>query len=240
MRSSTVLAATMFLSLQSLTASLPAVADDSPSTNTTVSKVRIVRLSEVRGTVQVDRAVGRGFEPAIANLPIIEQSKIQTGIGVAEIEFEDNSTLRIAPNSVVEIPQLERTATDGTLSTVRLVKGTAYVNLMKSRTDKFTILFGNRSLELPPATHIRLEVAEDQAKLALLGGALQIENTSGRTEVKKKKTVTSNLRIRNSRRLPRRSCLSPLMSGIRRLSRTMPGQLLSAGSIRPIRTGCAI
>ena len=34
-----------------------------------VSKVRIVRLSEVKGTVLLDRNIGRGFEPAVTNMP---------------------------------------------------------------------------------------------------------------------------------------------------------------------------
>ena len=33
----------------------------------------------------------------MANLPIVEKSRLQTGMGVAEVEFEDNSTLRLAP-----------------------------------------------------------------------------------------------------------------------------------------------
>src|SRR5277367_3450103 len=71
------------------------------------SKVRIVRLSEVKGAVQLDRNTGRGFEEAMPNLPIVEQARLQTAQGVAEVEFEDNSTLRIAPDSLVEFSQLE-------------------------------------------------------------------------------------------------------------------------------------
>ena len=37
------------------------------------SKVRIVRLSQIKGVVQIDRHIGRGFENAIANLPVVEQ-----------------------------------------------------------------------------------------------------------------------------------------------------------------------
>ncbi len=43
------------------------------------SKVRIVRLSEVKGEVQLDRQTGKGFEGAMANLPVIEGSKLKTG-----------------------------------------------------------------------------------------------------------------------------------------------------------------
>ena len=72
------------------------------------SNIRIVRLSEVKGEVQLDRNIGRDFEPAIANMPIVEDSRLQTATGVAEVEFEDNSTLRLAPDSLVEFPRLDR------------------------------------------------------------------------------------------------------------------------------------
>jgi len=210
MKLSTVLAATMFLSVVSLAAALPATATDSPSTDNPVSNVRIVRLSEVRGTVQVDRAIGRGFEPAVTNLPIIEQSKVQTGTGVAEIEFEDNSTLRIGPDSMVEFPQLGRTATGATTSTVRLAKGTAYASLMKSRTDEFTLLFGNRKITLPPGAHIRLAITQDKAKLAVLAGPLRIDESAGTLEVRKKQTVTFDLTDHNEPMIAKNIGSAPL------------------------------
>ena len=58
---------------------LQAQANDATSTNPGVSKVRIVRLSQVKGSVQIDRSDGRGYERAIANLPIVEQNQQPDG-----------------------------------------------------------------------------------------------------------------------------------------------------------------
>src|SRR6476620_4155808 len=74
--------------------------NDANQPTTGNSKVRIVCLSQVKGEVQVDRKTGRGFEDAMANLLIVEQSQLRTVEGIAEVEFEDNSTLRLAPNSL--------------------------------------------------------------------------------------------------------------------------------------------
>jgi len=138
------------------------------STPRTVSKVRIVRLSQVKGQVQMDRAMGRGLEPAIANLPIVEKSRLETGNGMAEIEFEDNSTLRVTADSVVEFPRLDRLPGGTTESSVRLVKGTAYMSLVKSPGNEFDLLFGEQTLRLPASSHVRLEVDDSAAKLAVL------------------------------------------------------------------------
>src|SRR5258708_32522475 len=93
------------------------------------SRVRIVRLSEVRGAVQLDRNTGDGFEATLQNMPIVEGARLQTAEGFAEIEFEDNTTLRLAPNSLVEFPRLILHATGVRASTINLKKGLAYVSL---------------------------------------------------------------------------------------------------------------
>jgi hypothetical protein len=165
-----------------------------PASPAGVSKVRIVRLSEVKGQVQLDRNNGRGYEPGIANLPIVENSKLKTGEGAAEVEFEDNSSLRVAPDSIVEFPQLERLANGGTASTVHLLQGMAYVSLMKSSNNQFNLAFGDQNLALPAPTHVRLQLSGTEANLAVLDGNLHIAEASGATlDIPKKKTVTFDL-----------------------------------------------
>jgi hypothetical protein len=141
----------------------------------------------------MDRDNGRGFEPAITNLPIVEHSRLQTAMGVAEVEFEDNSTLRITPDSIVEFPQLERLPAGTTASSVRVVKGMAYVSLVKTQGNEFNLLFGQQKLQLPPSSHIRLQVNETEAKLAVLDGTVRIDSPSGATDVPRKKTATFHL-----------------------------------------------
>jgi hypothetical protein len=154
------------------------------------SKVRIVRLSQVRGEVQIKHEDSRAFDSAMANLPIVEQSRLRTGTGVAEVEFEDNSTLRLGPNSMVEFPQLERLPTGKTATTVHLIQGIAYISLLKTPGNEFTMLFGDRKLDLPPATHIRLQLDGSEARLAVLDGAVRVDGPSGPVDVAKKKTAT--------------------------------------------------
>ncbi len=175
-----------------LAAVVPAQAADDDSASTAhVSKIRIVRLSEVKGVVQLDRDNGRGFEPAMANMPIVENSKLRTDQGVAEVEFEDNSSLRLAPNSEVAFSQLERAASGATRSSIQVLKGTVYASTVKSKSgNDFNLVFGEQKLALPPATHIRLDMQDNDAKVAVLDGSLRVEDGSGTQDVGKKKTVT--------------------------------------------------
>lgn len=180
------------LSLLLAATALPAQTNLSAESSTGMSKVRIVRLSEVRGTVQVDRGTGRGPEAAMQNLPIVESSRVQTGIGVAEIEFEDNSTLRLAPNTEVEFPMLERRASGATVTAVRVLRGMAYASLTKAQTagNDFILLFGPEKLALPPDSHIRLEMSGTGASLAVLSGMVEVNGADGPIAVPRKRTVT--------------------------------------------------
>jgi hypothetical protein len=92
------LAALSTLVVLSYSLAVPALAD---------SQARIVRLSQVEGDVQIDRNLGQGYEKAFINLPVTQGAKLRTGQAArAEIEFEDGSSLRLTPGSVLEFPEL--------------------------------------------------------------------------------------------------------------------------------------
>ncbi|HLY42663.1 MAG TPA: FecR family protein [Terracidiphilus sp.] len=185
-------AATATLSLLLFAFALPAQTTDAASSTTGVSKIRIVRLSENRGSVQMDRNIGRGFEPAVTNMPIVEGSSLRTDAGTAEVEFEDNSSLRLATNTAVEFPQLSRAST-GTASSIRLLKGTVYMSLLKSKGNEFNIQFGKQTIELQPASHVRVQMDADEAMLAVLDGSVRVDGPAGSQEISRKETATFHL-----------------------------------------------
>lgn len=198
MPSISVHTSTVLFSMFLFAAAMPAQASDVPASTAGVSKIRIVRLSEVKGAVQMDRNNGRGFEPAMANMPVVEKSKLRTEQGVAEVEFEDNSTLRLAPNSEVEFPQLERMATGATASSVQVLKGTVYASMVKTKGNEFNLLFGTQKLALPALAHVRLDMTDKLANLAVLDGSVQVADAKGEQDIPKKKTVTFQLQDQNA------------------------------------------
>src|SRR5271166_2504062 len=161
------------------------------------SKVRIVRLSEVKGAVQLDRNTGVGFEGAMANIPIIERARLQTGTGAAEVEFEDNSTLRVAADSLVEFPKLELLPSGAKASTVNVMKGMVYVSLAATKGNEFTLIFGQQKVRLQPSSHIRLQLKPTAATLAVLDGAASVEGPAGTTEIGRKKAFSFDLANQN-------------------------------------------
>ena len=157
------------------------------------SNVRIVRLSEVTGTVAIDRDVGDGFEDALVNMPITERTMLKTGLGFAEVEFEDNSTLRLTPNSLVEFQRLELLPSGAKVSTINVERGTVFVSLSRSPGQEFKLTFGHQETSLAPATNLRLFLSGTWATLAVFGGSVQLDTPAGPLFVSKKKTLTLEL-----------------------------------------------
>jgi FecR protein len=169
----------------SLLLTVPAFAD---------SQARVVRLSEVQGDVQIDRNAGQGSEKAFLNLPITQGAKLQTRKdGRAEVEFEDGSTLRVTPDTVVDFAQLSLRDSGAKVSAVHLQEGTAYVNFAGAKDAEFTLTFGHEKLSLAHSAHLRIEMADTVATVAVFNGDVQVEGDSGNVAVSKNHTASFDL-----------------------------------------------
>ena len=163
-----------------LLVALPALAD---------SQARIVRLSDVQGSVQIDKNTGLGLENAFVNLPITQGTKLRTGgNGRAEIEFEDGSSVRLAPNSSVEFTKLSLNDAGKRMSQLDLAEGEAYVNWLGK--DEIALNFAKESVALDHAAHFRAETSAEVASLAVFKGDVEVQSPSGNVKVEKKKTAT--------------------------------------------------
>ncbi len=154
------------------------------------SHVRIVRLSAVQGTLALDRKNGQGFEPTMPNMPIIEGEKLRTETGYAEVEFEDNSTLRLAPNSQVDFPLLALRSSGAKASSINVVKGTIYVTTESTKDNQFLLEAGQAKITVTPSTHLRLEFDGESGLLSVFKGSAEVQRGSDTTVVSKKETLS--------------------------------------------------
>ncbi len=159
------------------------------------SQARIVRLSQVDGDVQIDRNTGQGYEKAFLNLPITQGAKLRSGTGArAEVEFEDGSTLRITPGTVVEFSELSLRDSGARASSMNLQTGTAYLNFRGDKSpQEFRLGFGREKMALTKPAHLRVELKDTDATLAVFKGDVEVEGESGRVEVEKKHSATFDL-----------------------------------------------
>jgi len=154
------------------------------------SHVRIVRLSDAKGHLGLDRQTGNGFEQTMQNMPIVQGEKLQTGDGYAEVEFEDNSTLRLAPNSRVDFPLLVLRSSGAKASTMKVASGTVYVSTESTKGNEFQLLTGDAKLMVAPSTHLRLEVNQSRTVVSVFNGSVEVQRGAETTVVDKKQSLT--------------------------------------------------
>jgi hypothetical protein len=158
------------------------------------SYARIVRLSDIEGSVQIDRNTGQGFEKAIQNMPITQGVRLQTGMtGRAEVEFENGTSLRLAENSEVEFSQLSLRSEGQRVSEVRVNDGTVYVNYKEKGDDEFRLDFAHQSVALDRDVHFRLLMSNDNAQIAVIKGQLELRGNGESAKVKKNETFRLDL-----------------------------------------------
>ena len=155
------------------------------------SHARIVRLSYSSGQVQMDRATGQGLEHAILNTPVVQGTRLVTGNdGLAEVEFEDQSALRIAENSEVYFGQLLINDAGAKVNDIQVVKGNVFLDTRSKNQDLYRLAAEGTSFIVRPDTQMRFSATADQLRVAVFKGDVMLENQPQLVSVKKNETLT--------------------------------------------------
>jgi hypothetical protein len=154
--------------------------------------IRIVRLSYLQGDVSIDLGQGAGSQRAVINMPVVEGARVWTGNdGQAEIEFEDGSTVRIAPNTTLTFTALSLRDSGGRVNTLAISGATAYVDIPKlTKEDEFTIQLPNRAITLTHSVHFRIDMDAMEARIAVFKGQLDVPGAQRAVDVRKGETLT--------------------------------------------------
>jgi len=154
------------------------------------SHVRIVRLSYIDGQVQMEHA-DQGLDRAILNTPIVEGTRIVTGNdGLAEVEFEDQSALRLAENSEVKFRQLTMTDTGAKVNEIEVVRGVVFFDVRSKSDDVYRAVAGGTTFLVRRDTVARISAAPDQLRVAVFKGDVQLQNQPQLVSVKKNESLT--------------------------------------------------
>jgi len=157
------------------------------------SQVRIVRLSDVEGIVQINRNT-RAFERAFLNLPITQGNQVRTlNDGRAVVEFEEGIALRMAPDTTSEFLQLSLDDSGQRVSNVRLQSGELYVEFKDPKNDRLTLSFGREMIVFTQPAHLRVTVADGNVAVAVFSGEVDVQAPSGKVQVAKNRTAIFNL-----------------------------------------------
>lgn len=154
------------------------------------SQARIVRLSYLSGSVQIDRNTGQGSEKAIMNMPVTAGAQLKTADGQAEVEFENGSTVRLTPETRVTFEGLSLLGNGTKVSLITLQQGVAYFNLNHKDHNEFKVQFAGRDVELKKSARFRVDATRDQVRLAVLNGEVNVPSPGKNVAVHKNQTLS--------------------------------------------------
>jgi hypothetical protein len=157
-------------------------AQDSGATEAPGAQARVARISYVEGAVRLDS--GWGYESVTMNLPVTEHNWLQTrSNGWAEIQMEDGSLIRLAPDTIITFTQLGRTSS-GTITTVDLDQGEAEFKILKRADSDFQVTVNNKTIALEHSGFFRVtSTNNDPMEIAVWKGSLSVHDTDSGDQI---------------------------------------------------------
>lgn len=149
-----------------------AIQQPTPETN-----VRAVRLSDVKGKVQVFVGSETAFNQAEPNMPVVEGMTLVTADdGRVEVQFEDGSVARVTPNSSITLAQLSRNPDGSTVTLIVADTGLSYYEL-NGRAGQYAVHFGQDSIAPVDSSIFRLDLDNPPGELAVTHGSVHVSDS---------------------------------------------------------------
>ena len=165
-------------------------AQEADAADAPVSHARIVRVSYVTGEVDLDS--GNGFESVTLNVPVTESNRLQThSNGWAEVQMEDGSMIRLAPDTLISFATLARSSSGGTVTAIDLDQGEAEFKILKSSGNNFEVSVRNKTVVLGRSGFFRVtSTNDDPMEVAVWKGSLAVHDGESGQDVAIKKNET--------------------------------------------------
>lgn len=156
-----------------------ATAPLSQNSATGQNNVRAVRISDVAGQVQVWQNGQLAFQQAEPNMPAVEGMRFVTGEdGRLEIEFEDGSVARLAPNSSFRLTQLHRDSAGNTITRIDALTGLSYYEL-NGHDGQLAVGLNQESATPDGAAIFRVDLDNDPNELSVMQGEVHVGDGDG-------------------------------------------------------------
>jgi hypothetical protein len=157
-------------------ASLPAVLLASP--------VRVARVGELEGKVEVQLHPADAWRIATRNLPLVEGAWVRTGPGSrVEIELDEGSALRLFGEALCEFSDYTHFSTGQRVTLLSLDHGVAYFTGAPDRRDALILAVPDAQISLRVGTRVRMEVNDSASRVAVLEGKVRFSSPAAELDL---------------------------------------------------------
>lgn len=161
---------------------VPSLRADDEGDSNPAQAARAVRLSYVEGDVHLFQGSQALTDQAVANTPLFEGARIETGNdGRAEIQFEDGSLARISPDSSLTLSVLKGLSTSAERDAeMQVNSGLCYFELQgESDSNHIRVRFADAQVTASGFTVLRVDLDKPPGAVAVFSGNARIEGGGG-------------------------------------------------------------
>lgn len=155
--------------------------DDAPG-----SHARMVRVTAVSGQAQISHQQASGYQNVVLNMPIVQGDIVRTGDdGWLEIQLENGSEIRLAPDAQLTFSVLSRFASGSTATDVNLDDGEAsFAVVAGDDIGPFHVNVNQRVISLKRSSRFRVtSIPSDPLEVVVWRGQVSIFNREESREV---------------------------------------------------------
>jgi FecR protein len=146
---------------------------------------RYARLAETTGVVEVQLTAASDWIAAERNLPLGESTWIRTGAASrAEIQFDDNSVLRLGSETRLGLADQTRLATGQRITLISVERGLAYLSGAPDARDSLAVAVPGSQITVAGSARIRVDVGERSSEISILGGAVRFSSPAAELQLR--------------------------------------------------------
>lgn len=141
------------------------------------AETRVARVVEADGNVEFRLHPTLEWKTASRNTPLVALSEVTTGFqSRVEIEFDDESVLRLSADSAFEISDYLRLSTGQRITHLSIDRGTAYFAGQPEWRDALVLTVSGAKVAPKRGSRARLEVDQTGSTVAVLEGEVRVSN----------------------------------------------------------------
>jgi len=152
--------------------------------------VRVARIGELDGQVEVQLHPFDAWRPAVRNLPLVERAWVRSGPGArVEMELDEGSAVRLTGDAICELSDYTRLSTGQRVTLLSLDHGVAYFTGEPDRRDSFILAVPGAQATVRGGTRVRLEASESVSQIAVIEGRVRFSSPVAELDVNEGQTA---------------------------------------------------
>ena len=152
--------------------------------------LRVARIGEFEGKVEVQLHPAETWRPALRNMPLVELAWLRSTPGArVEIELDEGSALRLTGDALGELSDYMRLSTGQRVTVLSVDHGVAYFTGQPAPRDAVILAVPGAEAIVRGGTRVRLEVRDNTSQIAVLEGKVRFSSPGAEMDLPEGQTA---------------------------------------------------